>query len=101
MHFFKECWKNILKKHFAEKSHSVFEGPKEGPFKHNKTFILPTLFPTLIKNAFIPIQKKNHKNMQVVKKKEIIERTVFKLGALAGVIGHFSDLSFRHAITQT
>ena len=29
--------KNLKKKHFAEKkSHSVFEGLKEGPFKHTK-----------------------------------------------------------------
>ena len=36
-HFFYECWNKILKKHFAEKIHSVFEGLKEGPFEHTKT----------------------------------------------------------------
>ena len=28
--------KKNLKKHFAEKNHSVFEGLEGGPFKHNK-----------------------------------------------------------------
>ena len=40
----------ILKK-FAEKSFSVFEGLKGGPFEHTKTFFRQNVF-HFIKNAF-------------------------------------------------
>ena len=49
---FYECSKNYLK-HFAEKSHSVFEGLKGGPFEHTKTFFLQNVF-----NCFLKIHKK-------------------------------------------
>ena len=56
-----------IEKPFAEKkSHSVFEGFKEGPFQHTKTVFSSAkcfefFVSTFIKNHFIPIKKKSQK----------------------------------------
>ena len=72
-----------LKKKLRKKSHSVFEGLKEGPFTHTQNFFFCQMFliffQTSYKMNFVKIQKKIHKNMQVIKRKEIIDRKVFKL----------------------
>ena len=41
-----------LNKHFAEKSHSVFEGLKGGPLKHTKTFFLQHIYIYFIVNIY-------------------------------------------------
>ena len=71
------------KKKFVEKSHSVFEGFKGAPTNTLKLFFLqnklPFFFNVYKKNAFYTNSKLFHKNMQVIKKKEILYRRVFKL----------------------
>ena len=36
--------KKLKKKHFGEKSHSVFEGLKGGQFEHNESFFSANFF---------------------------------------------------------
>ena len=40
-------------KHFAGKSHSVFEGLKGGPFEHTKTFFFTKIFCSILFSTFI------------------------------------------------
>ena len=72
----------ILKKHFAEKSFSVFKGAPFTPFEHSMTFspkFSLFFFSTVIKMHLIQIQDFFHKNMHVVKKKDIVDHKAFKL----------------------
>ena len=72
-----------LKKKIAEKVIVCLKGLKGAPWNTLKLFFLLNIFKifssTFIKNAFYTNSKKNHKNMHVIKKKEIIDRKVFKL----------------------
>ena len=74
---FYECWEKNLK-HFAEKSHSVFEGFKGGTLEHTKPFFSAKCFlnfyslSIFMKNTFATNQKKNQKNMHVIERKEIL-----------------------------
>ena len=71
------------KKHFAEKSHCVFDGFKAGPFEHAKSFFRKMFRrkknSTFMKNAFYTDSRFFHRNMHVIKKKEIFDSKVFKL----------------------
>ena len=69
--------KKLLNKNFEDKSESV----KGGPFKHTKTFFSSAkcFFFYIYRKCILYQLKKNHKNIQVIKKKEIIDRNVFKL----------------------
>ena len=69
------------KKHVEIKSHSVLEGLKGGPLKHTKTFFLPFFFVVNIHKKCILYQFKtfSQKYAGNKKKKEIIDRKVFKL----------------------
>ena len=72
----------MLKINVKKKFTKTFCGKKS--FIHTKTFLFCKMFSFIFFNIhkkinFIPIQKKLHKNMRVIKKKEIIDRKVFKL----------------------
>ena len=70
-------------KKISRKSHSVLEGFKGGPFEHTKSFSAKCFLKNLsnIYEKFICYQFKIcfHKNMHVIKKKEIFDHKVFKL----------------------
>ena len=65
----KKFKKNLQKK----KSFSVFEGAPFKPFKHTMTFFLFNLIFNIHKNAFDTNSRIFHKNMHVIKKKEVFD----------------------------
>ena len=75
--------KKKLKKHFAEKSHSVFKGFKGGPFEYTKTFFRKMLLIFFLQHSLkmhlLPIQDFFHKNMHIIKIKIKFDCKVFKL----------------------
>ena len=72
----------IKKKKIAGKNHSVLEGLKGGPFEDTETFSSSKCFNfffNMHKECIFTNSKSFSQKCAVIKKKEIIDRKVFKL----------------------